>query len=194
MRREDDGRIALGDEVDLGELPDPLGILYHAIQHGQIVISWTSNRIWVYSLEGGAIALKKMLDIPDIVDIRIVGEDLIAIFTDVRNIDLGSSSLITLSIGSMSIFQPFYANKTIRNQGFLQWNPRRLQCVCSRLVADYGAHGGIGCPPLMSCHSIASEGAKVVVRISATLRMDISIQRALPQRDGGSSIASFWRK
>ena len=86
VRREDDGRIALGDEVDLGELLDPLGIIYYATQHGDIVLSWSSNRIQVHALEERAIELKKTLDISDIVDIKIVSENLVAVFTDVRNI------------------------------------------------------------------------------------------------------------
>ena len=96
VRREDDGRIALGNEVDLGTLPDPLGTIYYATQHGDIVVSWTSNQIWVHGFEGSNIALKKRLDISDIVDVHIVSEDLIAIFTDVRTIALELSSLITL--------------------------------------------------------------------------------------------------
>lgn len=90
IRREDDGRIALGNEVDLGELPSPFGTIYHVTQHGGIVISWSSNQMRVYGLEGGAIALKKTLELSDIADIKIVGEDMIAVFTDVRNISFGA--------------------------------------------------------------------------------------------------------
>lgn len=96
VRREDDGRIALGNEVNVGKLHDPLGIIYHASQHGNIVISWTDNQIRVHGLEGGAIVLKKTLDILDIVDVRIVGEEWIAVFTEVRNTALEPSSQLIL--------------------------------------------------------------------------------------------------
>ena len=96
VRREDDGRIALGNEVNVGKLPDPLGTICHASQHGNIVISWTDNQIWVHGLEGGAIVHKKTLDILDIVDVRIIGEEWVAVFTDVRNIVLEPPSLPTL--------------------------------------------------------------------------------------------------
>lgn len=95
-RREDDGRIALGNEINMGKLHDPLGTIYHASQHGNIVISWTDNQIRVYGLEGSAIVLKKALDILDIVDVRIVGEDWIGVFTDVRKTVLGPSSQLIL--------------------------------------------------------------------------------------------------
>jgi hypothetical protein len=122
VRQEDDGRIALGGEVDLGELPDSLGTIYHAGQCGVIVISWASSQVRVYGLEGGTIALKKTLDIPNIVDIKIVGGDLIAVSTDVRNIALQPFTSGNSPIGAMSIFQPFSATETNRNQQFLQWD------------------------------------------------------------------------
>ncbi len=96
VRREDDGRIALGDEVNVGKLLDPLGTIYHTSRHGNIVISWTDSQVQVHGLEGGAIVPKKTMDILDIVDVRIVGEEWIAVFTDVRNIILEPSSQPTL--------------------------------------------------------------------------------------------------
>lgn len=90
VRREDDGRIALGNQIDLGELPNPLGTIYHVTQHGDIVLSWSSNQIRVHGLEGGAIVLKKTLDLSDIVDVKTVSEDMIAVFTDVRKIVFGA--------------------------------------------------------------------------------------------------------
>ena len=86
VRREDDGRIALGNEVDLGELPNTLGTIYHVTQHGSIVISWTSNQVRVHGVEGDAITLKTALDLSDIADIKLVSEDMIAVFMDVCNI------------------------------------------------------------------------------------------------------------
>ena len=96
VRREDDGRIALGNEVNLGKLPDPLGTIYYASQHGNIVVSWTNDQLWIHSLKGDTIVLKDTLYALDIVDVRIVGEELIAVFTDVRNIALEPSTQLTL--------------------------------------------------------------------------------------------------
>ena len=106
VRRENDGRIALGNEVNVGKLPDPLGTIYHTSQHGNIVISWINNQIRVCGLEDGAIVLKKTLDILDIVDVRIVGEEWIAVFTDVRNIILDPSSHPTLHRLNVNISTP----------------------------------------------------------------------------------------
>ena len=106
VRRENDGRIALGSEVNVGKLPDPLGTIYHRSQHGNTVISWTINQMRIYGLEGGAIVLKKMLDILDIVDVQIVGEEWIAVFTDVRNIVLMSSYQPTLHRLNVNISTP----------------------------------------------------------------------------------------
>ena len=91
----------------------------------------------------------------------------------------------------MSIFQRLCATEVTGNQRFLECKRWRLQSVRGRFAADYGTHRGVGCLPLMSFHSIASEGAKVVVQISATSTMEDSIQLALPQRDGGSSTTLF---
>ena len=70
------------------------------------MISWTDNQIRAHGFEGGAIVLKRTLDILNIVDVRIVGEEWVAVFTDVRNIVLESSYQPTLHRLNVNISTP----------------------------------------------------------------------------------------